>query len=264
MQVGGIEPIVQFDENAGKAVPVTDNSKRDEDVHEKWWMESLDKLGGIRKRAMVKQDKAPTELVMFSQPPLVDLAALKSYTYDGSAGIDVTVYVLDSGYYPRNSVSGPSTLSLEHPLPTCDTQEYTGMAKKPRWIFAGGQANKSVEEDLSSDGHGSCAGSKVNGPQYGVAKQVNLVIVKATRHSDDTLDGLNKILEDVKEKRLQNKAVVNFSRSSTCSTPASNCRTPAKLPDSREPGPILEEQAGVLCQRVDQGRRRLRRSVRKR
>lgn len=81
------------------------NSKRDEDVHEKWWMESLDKLGRIRKRAVVKQDNAPTELVMFSQPPLVDLTALKSYNYDDSAGTDITVYVLDTGYYTKNSVS---------------------------------------------------------------------------------------------------------------------------------------------------------------
>ncbi|KAI7785072.1 hypothetical protein LA080_008107 [Diaporthe eres] len=188
--VGGVEPIVPLEDNAGEAVPVP-NSKRDEDVHQKWWMESLDKLGRIRKRAVVKQDNAPTELVMFSQPPLVDLAALKSYTYDDSAGTDITVYVLDTGYYTKNS-------------------EYTGMAKKPRWIFGGAQADNSVEEDLGSDGHGSCAGSKVNGPKYGVAKQVNLVVVKASINIDETLDGLNKIIEDVREKKLQGKAVVNF------------------------------------------------------
>ncbi|KAL1875232.1 hypothetical protein Daus18300_003303 [Diaporthe australafricana] len=191
--VGGVEPIVQLDDNAGVAVPVP-NSKRDEDVHEKWWMESLDRLGRIKKRAVVKQDNAVTELVMLSQPPLVDLSALKSYSYDDSAGTDITVYVLDSGYYTKNS-------------------EYTGMAKKARWIFGGAQADKSVEEDLGADGHGSCAGSKVNGPKYGVAKQANLVVVKASTNIDETLDSLNKILEDVRSKKLQGKAVVNFSRS---------------------------------------------------
>lgn len=90
------------------------------------------------------------------------------------------------------------------------------MAKKPRWIFGGAQADKSVEEDLGSDGHGSCAGSKVNGPKYGVAKQANLVVVKASINIDETLDALNKIVEDVREKKLQGKAVVNFSRSSKC------------------------------------------------
>lgn len=80
-------------------------------------MESLDKLGRIKKRAVMKQDNAPTELVMLSQPPLVDLAALKSYTYDDSAGTDITVYVLDSGYYTKNSVSAYLFFRLvEHEL----------------------------------------------------------------------------------------------------------------------------------------------------
>ncbi|KAL0937333.1 subtilisin-like protease [Colletotrichum truncatum] len=181
--VGGVEPVVNFDNNAGKSVLVP-NSKRDDEIHEKWWMESLDKLGRIKKRAVVKQDKAPTELIMFSQPPLVDIKVLSAYTYDDSAGTDITVYVLDSGYYTKNS-------------------EYTGMAVKPRWIFGGSQADKSVEEDIDSGGHGSCAGSKVNGPKYGTAKKANLVVVKAETASDDTLDALNKILQDVRDKKLE-------------------------------------------------------------
>lgn len=87
------------------------------------------------------------------------------------------------------------------------------MAKKPRWLFGGSQADKSVEEDLFSDGHGSCAGSKVSGPKYGVAKQANLVVVKADMNSDETLDSMNKILQDVRSNELQGKAIVNFSRS---------------------------------------------------
>lgn len=135
------------------------------------------------------------------------------------------------------------------------------MAKKPRWIFGGAQADKSVEEDLGSDGHGSCAGSKVNGPKYGVAKQVNLVVVKASINIDETLDGLNKIIEDVREKKLQGKAVVNFSRSSMCPNTATVRRAPADLPDSREPEQIHTKDAGVLRQRDDQGRHHLRHSI---
>lgn len=254
-----------MEDNAGEAVPVP-NSKRDEDVHEKWWMESLDKLGRIRKRAVMKQDNAPTELVMLSQPPLVDLAALKSYTYDDSAGTDITVYVLDSGYYTKNSVS--NYFSTPHPvelaLIICDMQEYTGMAKKPRWIFGGAQADKAVEEDLGSDGHGSCAGSKVNGPKYGSAKQVNLVVVKASINIDETLDSLNKIIEDVREKKLQGKAVVNFSRSSTRIHVATIAGKPLIHLDSRQPEQIYAEDAGVLRQGDDQGRHCLRHSVWKR
>lgn len=135
------------------------------------------------------------------------------------------------------------------------------MAKKPRWIFGGAQADKSVEEDLGSDGHGSCAGSKVNGPKYGVAKQANLVVVKASINIDETLDSLNKIIEDVREKKLQGKAIVNFSRSSKCPKTASIHVTPANLPGSCEPEQIHAENAGVLRQRDDQGRRHLRHSI---
>ncbi|KAJ0316333.1 hypothetical protein Brms1b_005544 [Colletotrichum noveboracense] len=177
--VAGVEldQLYDTDDRPGSLVP---NSKRAEDVDEKWFMESLDRRGEIKKRAVVKQDKAPVELIMFSQPPLVDIKALTSYSYDDSAGAGITVYVLDSGYYTKNSVST--------------------------------QAENSVEEDRDSDGHGSCAGSKVNGPKYGVAKKAELVIVKAGDTSGDTLDGLDQILRDVRDKKLQNKAVVNFSR----------------------------------------------------
>ncbi|TDZ33436.1 Subtilisin-like protease 2 [Colletotrichum spinosum] len=196
--VGGVEPDQQYQNNVGASVLIADRDLDDE-VHEKWWMESLDKLGRIRKRAVVKQDKAPTELVMFSQPPLVDLETLASYTYDESAGEEITVYVLDEGYCTKNSAQ-------------MDTQEYTGMAIKPRWIFGGAQAETSVEEDVDPGGHGSCAGSKVNGPKYGVAKKASLVVVKAGTSSVDTNDALDKILEDVRAKKLQGKASVNFSR----------------------------------------------------
>lgn len=89
------------------------------------------------------------------------------------------------------------------------------MAVKPRWIFAGSQEEKPVENDLNPIGHGTCAGSKINGPKFGVAKQVNLVIVKARTDSSDTIDALDKIVEDVRSRKLQGKAIVNFSRCRT-------------------------------------------------
>lgn len=89
------------------------------------------------------------------------------------------------------------------------------MAVKPRWIFAGSQEEKSVEEDLDPDGHGTCAGSKINGPKFGVAKQVNLVVVKAGTQASDTDDALDRIVEDVRLKKLQGRAIVNISRCRT-------------------------------------------------
>lgn len=89
------------------------------------------------------------------------------------------------------------------------------MAVKPRWIFRGSQEKASVEEDLDPDGHGTCAGSKINGPKFGVAKNVNLVVVKAGIKGSDTDDALDKIVDDVRERKLQGKAIVNISRCRT-------------------------------------------------
>ncbi|KAK2008088.1 subtilisin-like protein [Colletotrichum eremochloae] len=191
--IGGIEPDVHTYSDSEQSV-LAENSKRHGDVPEKWWMKSQDKLRKIRKRAMVEQENAPTELVMLSQPPRVGLSTLKSYTYDDSAGAGVTVYVLDKGYNTQNS-------------------EYAGMAVKPRWIFAGSQADDPVMDDLAHDGHGSCVASKINGPKYGVAKKASLVIVKAGPNVGDTLDGLSLILQDIRKNKVQGQAVVSFSRS---------------------------------------------------
>ncbi|CCF36568.1 hypothetical protein CH063_08108 [Colletotrichum higginsianum] len=170
-----------------------DDGENDDDAYEKWWAESLESLNRIRKRAVVRQNKAPTALVVISQPPRVDIKELKSYSYDESAGTGVTVYVVDHGYYTRNS-------------------EYTRMAVPPRWIFAGSQSQKQVREDLHRHGHGSCVGSKVNGPKYGTAKNVNLVIVKAATVAWETDDALRRVLEDVKRRKLQGKAVISLAR----------------------------------------------------
>ncbi|KAI8255241.1 hypothetical protein K4K58_005813 [Colletotrichum sp. SAR11_239] len=190
--VGAVDPDEPDRNNQGTSVLINERD-HDDEVHEKWWMESLDRLGRIRKRAVVKQANAPTELVILSQPPGVDLKTLNNYAYDDSAGTEITVYILDSGYYAKNA-------------------EYTGMAVKPRWIFGGSQEKASVEEDLDPDGHGTCAGSKINGPKFGVAKNVNLVVVKAGIKGSDTDDALDKIVDDVREKKLQGKAIVNISR----------------------------------------------------
>ncbi|TQN65832.1 Subtilisin-like protease 2, partial [Colletotrichum shisoi] len=113
--------------------------------------------------------------------------------YEKCAGTGVTIYVVDHGYYTRNS-------------------EYTRMAVPPRWIFAGSQSQKQVREDLHRHGHGSCVGSKVNGPKYGTAKNVNLVIVKAATVAWETDDAPRKVLEDVKRRKLQGKAVIILER----------------------------------------------------
>ncbi|RDW79531.1 hypothetical protein BP6252_04169 [Coleophoma cylindrospora] len=119
---------------------------------------------------------------------------MTDYNYDSSSGTGITVYVLDTGFGTASA-------------------EYKNMGgNAPRWIFAQSEKAAASESDEDENSHGSCAGSKVNGPQYGVVKNANLVIVKAKETLKDTISGMNEILADIKSNSLQGKAVINLSR----------------------------------------------------
>lgn len=73
------------------------------------------------------------------------------------------------------------------------------------------QAEIPIQSDLFESGHGTCVGSKINGPRYGVAKQVNLVVVKSTQRASDQFDAFVKIYKDIQEGKLQGKSVIDYS-----------------------------------------------------
>lgn len=61
-----------------------------------------------RDEILVKDDKAPPELRLVSQPqsqPDLDLDKLQNYVYDDKGGQGVTVYVIDSGVNLNHPVS---------------------------------------------------------------------------------------------------------------------------------------------------------------
>lgn len=170
--VAGVVPDFKVDELKGEK-PVSDpnftakrrrrGSSHEKDLDTRWANpEPLEERNNIQRRAIVNQAKAPDEMKVFSQPPGTVLKNVNGYSYDDSAGVDITVYVVDTGYYTRS----PS---------------YTGMKTKPRWIFPSqylffpnsmpvvntsdtGGAEDTAENDFDSEGHGTCAGSKVNSP----------------------------------------------------------------------------------------------------
>jgi hypothetical protein len=89
-----------------------------------------------------------------------------------------------------------------------------------RWLFAREWDQRRTDEA----NHGSCVLSKAVSPMFGTAKNANMVIVKMphtfTVGSEETkliltesdfLEGLLKILGDVRENKLQGKAVLNIS-----------------------------------------------------
>ena len=153
------------------------------------------------KRDIIAQPgKAGEEMSFISQAPETSIFEIKDYLYDDRAGAGITVYVIDTG------------ANTKHP-------EWTGMAVPGRWlwpkktlwtIITGGRGS---ETDWL--GHGSCVAAKVAGPTYGVAKKASVVMVKAgiltLAFSSYMLKATALIIQDVKSKGLQGKAVVNVS-----------------------------------------------------
>ena len=84
----------------------------------------------------------------------------------------------------------------------------------PRWIYARPEDRRPIDER----GHGTCVLSQIVTQLYGTAKNVNAVVVKLPWYGSpdqtseyDLLAGLAKIILDVRQRRLQRKAVVNLS-----------------------------------------------------
>ena len=92
------------------------------------------------------------------------------------------------------------------------------MAPRSRWIFLGGRGDQQPADEYN---HGSCVLAQIASPRFGTAKNANVVIVKMPWYGSveldtsvsefDFLHGLVAILNDVREKNLQGKAVLNIS-----------------------------------------------------
>ncbi|KAG5752386.1 hypothetical protein H9Q72_009426 [Fusarium xylarioides] len=145
------------------------------------------KASGIAKRALKTDKKAQPELQMFSTAP--DKKA-SGYTFDEKAGQGVTIYVLDEGF------------NLRH-------KEFTSSPGRKRWIFSKGASGEN-----DPDGHGSCCASKALGGTVGVAPKADLVAVKLQLTSWSLLKAWQAVVLDVKQNRLQGKAVVSNSKAS--------------------------------------------------
>ncbi|ENH63599.1 Subtilisin-like protease 2 [Fusarium oxysporum f. sp. cubense race 1] len=138
------------------------------------------KSSGVAKRALKTDKKAQPELQMFSTAPGKKPSG---YAYDDKAGQGVTIYVLDEGF------------NLRH-------KEFTSSPGRKRWIFSKGASGEN-----DPDGHGSCCASKALGSTVGVAPKADLVAVKLQLTSWSLLKAWQAVILDVKQNRLQGKAV---------------------------------------------------------
>ena len=142
-----------------------------------------------------QQIGAPPELRFVSQPKGIQLSQTQSYVFDETGGQGVSVYVFDSGANMANP-------------------EIYGMRGNMTWLWP---RNMTPFPKTDESGHGSCIVSKIAGPTFGVAKSANIVMVKAFHKTwaevtpSRFLESFGRIFEDVRDRKMQRKAVVNIS-----------------------------------------------------
>jgi Subtilase family len=153
------------------------------------------------------QENAPPDLAVVSRNPDAKFRGSEANFYSQrTGGQGITVYVVDSG------------ANIQHP-------EYTGMAGQTSWLTSSAQplpGEGPIDKDPDDKtGHGSCVLSLVAGPTYGVAKNVDVVLVKLpyrqTAHGVvtntwDLTNAIMEIKEDIKQHNLAGQAVINISQ----------------------------------------------------
>jgi subtilisin family serine protease len=163
----------------------------------------------LRKRDLTIQENAPRELRVVSQAPGQSIDDLEDYFYEDVGGEGVTIYVLDSGLNQNHPVR-PSSFRAGF-LGLTLGQEFTDMPGSIRWIFT----SRTVHTQVDPTGHGTCVASKATGWRLGTAKKSNLVVVKAVVDPQGRVFGLMRglglIYEDIRDRGLQGKAVINVS-----------------------------------------------------
>src|SRR5450432_4652840 len=102
-----------------------------------------------------------------------------------------------------------------------------------------------IENENDPDGHGSCVASKVAGPEFGVAKNANIVMIKLPRKMllGEILSTLTWIDADVTARNLRGKAVLNLSIGCKYINPSIG---EPDLTSTRGPASLFESDSGML------------------
>ncbi|KAH6886908.1 peptidase S8/S53 domain-containing protein [Thelonectria olida] len=141
-------------------------------------------------------------------PRGASLNDLPGYGYASEAGKGVTIYVIDTGANPENP-------------------EWSGMPGTKEFIFP--PSVPAIESDFLN--HGSCVASKATGPKFGTAKNANIVMLKlpADLHMSAIFASLVEVSNDVYQKGLAGKAVINMSLGSRIGDKVADTREAYKL-----------------------------------
>lgn len=147
------------------------------------------KRSHLEKRDRVIRDSAAFEDLRFiSTPPKVPVLS-NDYSYYDYAGGGVVVIMIDAGV----NILHEEFKSRPRPV----IQHY---------IYA---LDTSQEPDEHSK-TGSCRVSKVVGPKYGVAKEVDVVIAKILKSMGSVIDAISKVCEFLKSKAFEGQSVAGY------------------------------------------------------
>ncbi|GAB0139086.1 hypothetical protein EsDP_00007301 [Epichloe bromicola] len=138
--------------------------------------------------ATIKQTNAPLGLQRLSEPQ----PGQSSYLFDESGGEGMMVYVVDTGVRITHS-------------------EFRGRARFGASFV--GQNSQNANDD---NGHGSHVAGTIAGTTFGVAKKARITAVKVldaqgSGANSGILAGLQFVMDDVKERNLKGKAIMNMS-----------------------------------------------------
>ncbi|TLD24968.1 hypothetical protein PspLS_05595 [Pyricularia sp. CBS 133598] len=167
----------------------------DEEAAEQPPPAELTEMQAIARRAEQTETGAPNGLARLSQSE-PNPGASGTYKFEDSAGEGITVYIVDTG------------IRATH-------QEF-----EDRATFG---ANFIDQVDADQNGHGShCAGT-IGGKTFGVAKKASLVGVKVLGANGGgsnrgVIQGMQFVAQDVTQKNLARKAVMNMSLGGSKST----------------------------------------------
>lgn len=123
---------------------------------------------------VVKQDTEDLSLAFLSTPK-GKINGFK-YAYLEQAGEGSLVYLLDNGVNAEDDEFG---------------------SKVPQFIYAAGASREATD---TPGGSGTCIGTKIAGTLYGVAKEVELIVVKISPTAGSFVDGLGLVLTDLQQR----------------------------------------------------------------
>lgn len=173
----------------------------------------------LEERQTTGQPNAQPDLRFISEPKGSTISYTTDYVFDDSAGVGITVYVIDTGANPSNP-------------------EFSGMPGTTRWLwpteswwnlFLNSAFTQPFGAQTDTANHGCCVISKIAGVSYGVAKRANIVVVQAITSSRpgfekrilrmSIIKSLSLVQEDVErlakstnpQDRVNGKAVLNMS-----------------------------------------------------